>query len=198
MSTIRTFLIEPSEFVQFAVVRVSKGRLCDLHPTVPCYARWVAYEGPADAEKTAQLSHSIFSNPALWPGSCDRCGKHFSHEDSISTGENHVYTNADRTWFGLLSEAPPGAMWWATWMDEFMPHQLEHVLVVKTPGGEWTPDARCSNCTRPNEEHWCWVLHGPLENVTVDKQGNTCAAGAGSIAQPNYHGFLRNGTLIRC
>jgi hypothetical protein len=31
--------------------------------------------------------------------------------------------------------------------------------------------------------------------VTVGKSGNTCAAGAGSIAVDGYHGFLRNGSF---
>ena len=29
----------------------------------------------------------------------------------------------------------------------------------------------------------------------VDKNGETCAAGAGSIASAGYHGFLVNGVL---
>jgi hypothetical protein len=195
---IRTFLIEPSEFVQFAVVRVSHGRKCDLHQTGNCYARWVAFEGNRNDDRIAHLRGTVHGNAALWPGTCDRCGKAFTHEDTISSGENTVYTNADRSWFGLLSEAPPGAMWWAHWMDEYLHHQLEHVLVVKTPGGDWCPDERCSNCTRTDDkEHFCWVLHGPIENVTVDKSGNTCAAGAGSILTGGYHGFLRNGELVR-
>ena len=37
-----------------------------------------------------------------------------------------------------------------------------------------------------------WVTDGTLH---VDKNGVTCAAGAGSIALPNLHGFLHNGHL---
>lgn len=32
--------------------------------------------------------------------------------------------------------------------------------------------------------------------ITVDKNGTTCAAGAGSISAGPYHGFLRNGQLV--
>lgn len=62
-------------------------------------------------------------------------------------------------------------------------------------------DGRASNCTMPDDNvHKCWVRHGRPEDGTlhVDKNGNTCAAGAGSIATPNFHGFLHNGDLSAC
>jgi len=31
---------------------------------------------------------------------------------------------------------------------------------------------------------------------TVDKNGDACAAGAGSILTPTWHGFLQNGELV--
>lgn len=43
--------------------------------------------------------------------------------------------------------------------------------------------------------HKCWVRHGDAPAITVDKQGVTCGAGAGSIMAGNYHGFLRDGRL---
>jgi hypothetical protein len=60
-------------------------------------------------------------------------------------------------------------------------------------------DSRASNCTLPNDrEHKCWIRHGTPPDLTVDKNGKTCAAGAGSIQLGNYHGFLRNGHLEEC
>lgn len=46
--------------------------------------------------------------------------------------------------------------------------------------------------------HLCWVRHGtpPGDIVHVDKSGVTCGAGGGSIAIPNWHGFLHNGQLV--
>lgn len=71
------------------------------------------------------------------------------------------------------------------------------VLSVMTPGGVWRIDSRASNCTMPYDyEHRCWVRHGTPPLVTVDKDGNTCAAGAGSIQCGDYHGFLRDGKLV--
>jgi hypothetical protein len=43
--------------------------------------------------------------------------------------------------------------------------------------------------------HKCWVRHGEPPNHTVDKRGNTCGAGAGSILSGSYHGFLRDGSF---
>jgi len=57
-------------------------------------------------------------------------------------------------------------------------------------------DSRASNCTLPDDNvHKCWVRHGEAPNFTVDKNGATCAAGAGSIQTSNWHGFLRNGVF---
>ena len=71
-------------------------------------------------------------------------------------------------------------------------------LIVKCPNGrDWYVDSEASNCTRKGEPHQCWCRHGdPREcRVTVDKNGDTCAAGAGSIQAGDYHGFLQAGIL---
>ena len=64
----------------------------------------------------------------------------------------------------------------------------------------WRIDSRATNCTMPEDgEHRCWVRHGTVgEAVHVDKNGNTCGAGAGSIAVPGFHGFLHHGVLRGC
>lgn len=113
-----------------------------------------------------------------------------------------------------LRELPAGAMWFAPWMDDLFEPQLEHVLVVKTPGGDWTVDSQASNCTMPaptrtdekgrvwhpkkQTDHHCWIIEGEFPNITVSKNGKTCGAGAGSIQCGSYHGFLRNGYLEEC
>lgn len=71
-------------------------------------------------------------------------------------------------------------------------------LMVRLPNGhDWMVDSEASNCTRKGEPHQCWVRHGdPREcRVSVDKNGDTCAAGAGSIQGGDWHGFLRDGVL---
>jgi hypothetical protein len=105
-------------------------------------------------------------------------------------------TGEEMTW----SDAPIGAMMYADWMegsDCIGPDGKS--LIVKTPGGEWYIDSRASNCTKKDDNiHKCWVRHGVPPMITVDKNGNTCAAGAGSIMIGNYHGFLINGELTGC
>lgn len=64
----------------------------------------------------------------------------------------------------------------------------------------WYIEHRASNCTmKDDKEHRCWVRHGTIgEKVTVDKNGKTCGAGAGSLfmgTNHEWHGFLRNGVL---
>lgn len=75
-----------------------------------------------------------------------------------------------------------------------------HCYVCRMPGGhDWMIDGRASNCTMPEDkEHKCWVRKGVAPNFTVGKEGKTCAAGAGSIQVPGWHGFLRNGVLEEC
>lgn len=96
-------------------------------------------------------------------------------------------------------DLPVGAAWWVERWYRRGPDGK--TLAVKVPGRVWMPDERASNCTRPNDnEHRCWVRHGSIEDGTlhVDKAGNTCAAGAGSIVVPGWHGFLHNGHLVKC
>lgn len=69
-------------------------------------------------------------------------------------------------------------------------------LTVKTPGGRWVIDSRASNCGSPYDyNHRCWIRQGVPPHITVDKNGPTCSAGAGSIQCGDYHGFLQNGAL---
>lgn len=74
------------------------------------------------------------------------------------------------------------------------------VRIPSTHGGiDWYIDGRASNCGRPDDNlHRCWVRHGEPPNITVDKNGDTCDAGAGSIAVDGFHGFLRDGHLVDC
>lgn len=122
--------------------------------------------------------------------------------------------------FGL--DAPPGAMWWEDLTERCRPSgpdDWDHAelvrpapgasrspsysffdgphLLVQTPGGQWNIDSRASNCKSPFDyEHRCWIRHGEPPAITVDKDGVTCEAGAGSIKVGDFHGFLRGGALV--
>lgn len=133
-----------------------------------------------------------------WPRKCDHCDYRFVAEDSYQLHQETLYLREDNADVVTLRSAPPGAMWWADWYADRLGIKGPDgkCLVVKLPNGrDWIVDSQASNCTRRGEPHQCWVRHGEPPNVTVDKSGDTCSAGAGSILAGDYHGFLRNGWL---
>lgn len=147
-----------------------------------------------------------------WPTRC-RCGYRFKATDEWQTNGELLYNGAPDGKPCSLRDAPVGAMWDADWMGNWYRGPDGICLVVKTPGGDWMVDGEANNCTMPQREnvtpdgktyrltkrtHYCWVRHGdPRRPATlhVDKDGVTCAAGAGSIQAGDYHGFLHHGYL---
>ncbi len=156
----------------------------------------------------AAIDPADYRDDPRWPTSCDACADVFRAEDAWQVNQDPIHLAADGRWSGVLRDAPPGAMWDAYWYPRKGPDGI--CLVVRTPrgdgrpaglGDDWMPDLRASNCTRPDDDaHYCWVRHGDPRAIpctlTVDKDGDTCAAGAGSIAKPTWHGFLRAGRLV--
>ncbi len=122
---------------------------------------------------------------------CENCGQEF-----IPNGFSPRYDTPS----GNLE---PGCLFWMDWFPQshiWNDGNESPCLGVVLPNGDhWNIDSRASNCTMPNDNtHRCWIRHGDPdkgEPIHVDKNGNTCQAGAGSIAMGNYHGFLHNGEL---
>lgn len=137
-----------------------------------------------------------------WPTSCERCGA------SVPSVDIHRQVFRQRRYNTPSGSPEPGDMFWVTWRHYRFPNGTKtscdwddcdgkHLQVILPNGYGWDADGRASNCTMPNDRlHRCWVRHGDPPNVTVDKNGRTCAAGAGSIAVTGFHGFLRGGKLI--
>jgi hypothetical protein len=76
-----------------------------------------------------------------------------------------------------------------------------HLHGVCPNGDDWDIDSRASNCTiKQDKSHRCWIRTGSPDQGTLDvsKNGNTCAAGAGSIQTVGWHGFLRNFDWVQC
>jgi hypothetical protein len=154
-------------------------------------AHWV------DSGQTA----ADFAGHALWPTHC-ACGYEFQPGDERQLFTSHLYRRADTCEEMTLRDAPDGAMWEASWYSG-VPSWCGpdgRAIICRAPTKhDWHIDGPANNCTRPNDEaHRCWVRHGVPPNLTVDKNGNTCSAGAGSILTPAWHGFLRNGELVPC
>ena len=141
-----------------------------------------------------------------WPARCDKCDHRFVEADIWQSWQELIWRRPDTGEEFVLRDtcapefdapaAPPGATWNAHWYHRKGPDGMSlHVLLPN--GRTWTVDSEANNCTRKGESHCCWVRHGDPHqaNVTVDKDGDTCAAGAGSIQAGDYHGFLVSGVL---
>lgn len=135
-----------------------------------------------------------------WPKLC-ACGYTFQWTDEFQIFVEQLYQSEDGKVAVSLNKAPVGAMWYATWYEGYTSNigPDGKALYVMTPGGPWLIDGRASNCTKRDDAvHKCWVRHGVPPEITVGKNGNTCSAGAGSIIMQGYHGFLRDGYLVKC
>jgi hypothetical protein len=158
----------------------------------------------AEAADVAEAARTPFA------AICEYCGTATGLLRPQSTGSGCFWKRAGTEEIKRrISDFGVGAMWLVTWYNRTdgsngervrygsdWDNQFEPPLMVHTPGGDWNIDSRASNCTLKNDRlHRCWIRHGVPPNITVDKAGKTCAAGAGSIQAGSYHGFLRNGQL---
>lgn len=149
---------------------------------------------------------------ARWPRTCSDCGYEFAPTDTWQLFTERLYRVERAMPRAALEEgdevslrdAPPGAMWFADWMNFGGGPDGRNLVVKCPPSHDWMVDGRASNCTMPEDnEHRCWPRQGEAPEVTVDKSlGPTCSAGGGSILVggsddlPGWHGFLRQGVLV--
>jgi hypothetical protein len=134
-----------------------------------------------------------------WPKAC-ACGFEFGERGEWQFNPDRLFRRSDNGELVTLAAAPVGAMWFAPWYEDHYTGPDGQCLVVRMPGDhDWIVDSRAANCTMPTDTvHRCWIRHGEPPDVTADKNGVTCAAGAGSIATGKWHGFLRAGWLEEC
>lgn len=154
-------------------------------------------DGPSVCGKSI-MPAQILADPR-WPQAC-ACGYIFSADDDWQLLTRKLYRRLSDGAVMTLAEAPVGALWRATWYEKDDPKRCGRdgfSIWCKTPGGDWHIDGRANNCTMPDDwTHRCWVRQGTVGGVLhVDKNGPTCAAGAGSIGTPTWHGFLDHGWL---
>lgn len=156
---------------------------------------------PADLDEDGvlRLRPETSHDDPRWPTECEKgCGYRFTAEDHWQDWQDRLYAKSGTGELTTLRTAEPGACWDAYWMHPIWHGPDGICLMVRCPNGrDWMVDSEASNCTRKGEPHQCWVRHGdPREcKVTVNKNGDTCAAGAGSILAGDYHGFLQAGIL---
>jgi len=158
----------------------------------------------------ASLDPSDYAEDERWPVTCEKCPYVFTSEDQWQVNQDPIYRAEDGREM-TLREAPPGAIWEATWMTR------QHwgvnggtgpAFIIKLPNGaDFIPGSEATNCDRKGEDHDCWCVHGEAPNLTIDKTPepgrSTCSAGGGSIwsGQGNgpgkeWHGFITNGELV--
>lgn len=204
MARIKCFMLEPTHRVR---VDLRRYRSSSKLPKDTCthgeYHNALAFIGeePEELSTEGYIQNGLKPVPhddPRWPTHC-ACGYAFAEDDEWQRFVDQIYRRTDTGEEMTIREAPAGAMWYAPWHDRWCNPQGKHTLCVKTPGGEWICDSQASNCTMKDdvkqEKHHCWILHGTPPNVTADKNGTTCQAGAGSIQAGSYHGFLRDGYL---
>lgn len=214
----RTFWLEPTDRVTVGLRRYADRHLSGGQAVFTCAAGYhsaLVFTGEDDAVYEERDDHrGLAVRPAVphddprWPTHC-ACGYAFAEGDHwqewqeliyqrADTGDRYTLRNRQAGDVDGLPSAPPGAMWDAWWMPPSWAGPDGIHLMVRLPNGrDWHVDSKASNCPRPDEPHQCWVRHGDPrhDRVTVDKNGYTCSAGAGSIQAADYHGFLRDGVL---
>lgn len=176
-----------------------------------------AKRGPHFAEAVAEeMLHQDDPNPKRnlsdylenkWPTQCIHCG---TAVPGLSYDDLHPFMAQRRLYNTDSGKPEPGDMYYASWHHhpDYKKAMCQwdncndprgHLIVVLPNGSTWDLDSRASNCTMKSDRlHRCWVRAGEPPNLHVDKNGHTCAAGAGSIAVDKYHGFLHHGHLVKC
>lgn len=203
----QTYWLEPTDRVRVGLRRYTRNSLgftCvgGYHSALVIIGEEPAEFEESDGRRYLAAHESVVPvserEDPRWPKTCEKCDYIFTDRDVWQHWQELLYRRTDTGEETTLRDAPPGASWDAWWLPDNYRGLDGIALMVRCPDGhDWTVDSEASNCTRKGEPHQCWVRHGdPREyRVTVDKNGDTCAAGAGSIATPEYHGFLRDGVL---
>lgn len=216
----RTYWLEPTDQVAVGLRRYTTrgtgGWACaeGWHEALTFTGTVAAEYRETDHGRVLAARPDVPHDDPRWPAECARgCGYRFGPDDPWQVWQELLYRRADTGEVVTLrprkdydppdapAPAPPGAMWNAWWLPDTPAWRGPDgmALMVRLPDGhDWHVDGEASNCTRKGDAtHKCWVRRGdPRQaNVTAGKDGETCAAGAGSIASAGYHGFLRDGVL---
>lgn len=203
MNPVPIFYIERTKSHRVSLRRYKWGKDIVCPNNLGGHDAEVIIDPNKELEETPALDDSWPHDDSRWPKNCS-CGYEFKENDEWQIYHRPLFYSKthNRHWSLMDDDLPIGAVWNADWYVKYLTHPTSdgRYLICKCPGGSWDIDGRASNCTRKNEPHFCWVRHGKPEDGTlhVDKNGNTCAAGAGSIwiNIPNgWHGFLHNGHL---
>lgn len=207
--SIPLYFCAPTETQALFLRRYLSGSTCPIHGYHDARNPYTRTDIRRDADGYIDVPDIVAPahDHTGWPVTCD-CGYTFAESDNWQLFAKTLYTRTDTNEEVTLDACPPGALWIATWLEGHYPSPDGQIVMCKTPGGDWCIDSTANNCTNPDDKvHNCWIRHGdptdPQGTKTgvkfhVDKSGNTCSAGAGSIQCNDYHGFLHHGMLTQC
>jgi len=184
---VECFWLEPTEQARSELRRYEKVDDYSKPPTCPqnqmrhhdtsIYTGDVPY--PFDPKGT--LGYGLDDIPhgdPSWPRVCHVCGYQFREEDHWQHNVSRLFKGAPDGRLYTTRNAPPGAMYDATWWNHPGPDGITLAIVLPPQGGDdiWMPD------------DGRWTRTGTIPKVTCSP----------SILTPRYHGWLRDGFLEEC
>lgn len=209
---VQCYWLEPIRQARLSLRCYSSANGCPLVPGEYSYhnAHTPLFDVAERFEFSETYGHKLYSHDGpqeradvsseyQWPAHCG-CGYEFTEKDSRQIFSETLYKRTDTGEVLTQREFGPGAMWNQEWLNENSHMRGDDGLsisVICPNGREWFIDGGCSNCTKPEDTiHRCWCRHGIPPILTIDKNCNSCDAGAGSIQAGDWHGFLRDGFLV--
>lgn len=207
MNPIRCFELKPIKKSRLWLRRYTSGTPCPNDSSKYSYHCAKTLIGDVDiSDDRREIFEEIADSDPRWPVTCEKCAYVFQTKDERQNFTRHLYARSDTGAIMTQDEAPPGAIIDATWLHGSSWCGLDgRSIIVKIPEkadgtgtSEWMVDGPANNCTLPDDKvHRCWCRHGEVPNLTIDKVGVTCSAGAGSIlCHGGFHGFLREGYIV--
>lgn len=190
MSKIECFLLEPTMRSRVSLRRYSSSgdmKVCQgvgyHNAKTPIGERAVVFSVKhAGCIELIDRSEPPRADPR-WPTRCEACGYEFVESDAWQLFSDLVYVRRDTGAEMTLHDAPPGAMWDATWWPDRGPDG--RTLCVRLPPGrpydDWMIDG-------PSNNGGGWTRTGVAPRITARP----------SILTKDYHGFLTDGFLESC
>lgn len=188
---ITCFLLEPVGEAEESLRRYvfSDREKCVNPPFSYHNAEVILGRVPWDEKSGGRGADDLDHADPRWPTTCG-CGYAFQPDDQWQHNFTGLYARSDTGDRVTLSAAPPGAMWFADWLDgikEYTDRSPDgRILILRTPGGEWNIDAKSSNGNG-------WTRTGTPPKVTANP---SILCGQKPDGSWTYHGWLRDGQLL--
>ena len=178
---VECFWLAPAGQTKVSLRRYSRNRGCPAGSAF-CNASVFLLNIPEDED---QDSGDLWPHDdARWPNRCASCGMQFREHDHYQLNHTRLYEREDTGQLMTLAEAPPGALWDATWYDGARPPGPDGIyLMARLPdGGDWFIDGPASGQPFASRS---WTREGSLPCITVRP----------SVKSSKWHGWLIDGVF---